>query len=214
MISNRIVLLSKLGIIKTAFWGMMLAVLTTGCHDRSNQSNQTITTVEEDTVSLVTPDSLTSEMSEEAERGVVLNQVKNIYRLLRAEYMIRGGSYENELFDKVFCSKSWNNLLMTVRYKEEQTGTLFFEIDHWAMTRYSGTLPSFDEFEVEYVDLLSPVKRASVAFTVYEDDTYTPARVDLVYEDGRWVIDNFHNLKYMIDVRSAMWNYVAHPYII
>ena len=82
------------------------------------------------------------------------------------------------------------------------------------MTRYSGTLPSFDEFEVEYVDLLSPVKRASVAFTVYEDDTYTPARVDLVYEDGRWVIDNFHNLKYMIDVRSAMWNYVAHPYII
>ena len=213
MISNRIVLLSKLGIIKTAFWGMMLAVLTTGCHDRSNQSNQTVTTVEEDTVSLVTPDSLTSEMSEEAERGVVLSQVKNIYRLLRAEYMIRGGSYENELFDKVFCSKSWNNLLMTVRYKEEQTGTLFFEIDHWSMTRYSGTLPSFDEFEVDSYWSEGKEKRASVTFVVYGSDSYTPARIDLVYEDNRWVIDNFYNLRYMLDVRNSMWNYLANDII-
>jgi len=113
----------------------------------------------------------------------------------------------------MFCSKSWNKLLLAVRCKEEQSGTLFFEINHWSMTRYSGVLLSFDEFEVEHVDLLSDVKRASVTFTVYEADTYTPARIDLVFEDGRWVIDNFHNLKYMIDVRNAMWNYVANPRI-
>ena len=125
--------------------------------------------------------------------------------------MYRGGSCENELFDKAFCSKSWNKLLMAVHRKEEQTGTLFFEINHWSMLRYSGVQLSFDEFEVEHVDLFSPVKRASVTFTVYEADTYTPARIDLIYEDGRWVIDNFHNLKYGIDVRNAMWNYLANP---
>ena len=187
--------------------------MTTGCRDRHQDSGQTVRTVK-DTVSLVTPDSLALEMRMEVERGVVLNQVKNIYRMLRAEYMIHGGSYENELFDKVFCSKSWNKLLMAVHCKEEQTGTLFYEINHWSMMRYSGVLLAFDEFEVEHVDLLSPVKRATVTFTVYEADTYTPARIDLIYEDGRWVIDNFHNLKYMIDVRSAMWNYVANPHII
>jgi len=149
----------------------------------------------------------------EAEKGIVLDRVKDIYRLLKSEYMYHGGSYENEIFDKMFCSKSWNKLLLAVRCKEEQSGTLFFEINHWSMTRYSGVLLSFDEFEVEHVDLLSDVKRASVTFTVYEADTYTPARIDLVFEDGRWVIDNFHNLKYMIDVRNAMWNYVANPRI-
>ena len=205
--------MTKIGIKKTALVGLMLTAMTTGCRDRHQDSGQTVTMVK-DTVSLVTPDSLALEMRMEVERGVVLNQVKNIYRMLRAEYMIHGGSYENELFDKVFCSKSWNKLLMAVHCKEEQTGTLFYEINHWSMTRYSGVLLAFDEFEVEHVDLLSPVKRATVTFTVYEVDTYTPARIDLIYEDGRWVIDNFHNLKYMIDVRSAMWNYVANPHII
>jgi hypothetical protein len=82
------------------------------------------------------------------------------------------------------------------------------------MTRYSGALLSYDEFEVEHVDLLSQVKRASVTFTVYEADTYTPARIELVYENGQWMIDNIYNLKYMINVRNCMWNYLANNNII
>ena len=78
-------------------------------------------------------------------------------------------------------------------------------------TKVVGT---FEEFEVTKLVMDEQGKSASVSFVVYEPDTYVPARVDLVFENGRWVIDNFHNLKYMIDVRSAMWNYVAHPYII
>ena len=75
------------------------------------------------------------------------------------------------------------------------------------MTLYSGVIVSFEEFEVNNVTL-DPEMRASVSFTVYENDTYTPARVDLVYEDGRWVIDNFHNLKYMMNVRTCMSQYI------
>lgn len=202
--------MTKVNIIKTALMAMMLVLTATSCRERAHEPAQAATVVK-DTARLVTPDSLNSEMRAQIERGVILNQVHNVYRLLRSEYMYRGGSCENELFDKAFCSKSWNKLLMAVHRKEEQTGTLFFEIDHWSMMRYSGVQLSFDEFEVEHVDLFSPVKRASVTFTVYEADTYTPARIDLVYEDGRWVIDNFHNLKYGIDVRNAMWNYLANP---
>lgn len=195
-----------------ALAAFVLALTTTSCRDRGQMVTGD-THVVSDSVKLASTGAINSEMRMEAKKGIVLDRVKDIYRLLKSEYMYHGGSYENEIFDKMFCSKSWNKLLLAVRCKEEQSGTLFFEINHWSMTRYSGVLLSFDEFEVEHVDLLSDVKRASVTFTVYEADTYTPARIDLVFEDGRWVIDNFHNLKYMIDVRNAMWNYVANPRI-
>ena len=76
------------------------------------------------------------------------------------------------------------------------------------MTRYSGVIVNFDEFELTSMSL-EPEKRATVDFTVYEADTYTPASIDLVYEDGRWVIDDFHNLKYMLDVRNCMWDFLV-----
>jgi len=52
-----------------------------------------------------------------------------------------------------------------------------------------------------------------VSFTVYEATTYVPARIDLVFEEGRWVIDNFHNLKYMTDFRESMWDFLRNDYL-
>ena len=75
------------------------------------------------------------------------------------------------------------------------------------MTRESGVTVSFDEFEVTNMYYGSQMT-ASVKFMVYEADKYTPARIDLVYEGGRWVIDNFYNLRYMIDVKNSMWDYL------
>lgn len=204
--------MTKIGFIKSAVAALAMLLTTTGCRDGNHASADGDSSVV--TESKASADTPNSEMRELAEKGIVLERVRNIYRLVRAEYMIHGGSYDNELFDKCFCSKSWNKLLMAVRCKEENTGTLFFEINPWSMTRYSGALLSYDEFEVEHVDLLSQVKRASVTFTVYEADTYTPARIELVYENGQWMIDNFYNLKYMINVRNCMWNYLANNNII
>ena len=149
-----------------------------------------------------------SEMQLALERAALLERVKGIYRVVYLDYMSHGGVFDNELFDKAYCSKSWNKLLMAIRCKEERTNTLFFEINHWSMTRYSGVIVNFDEFELTSMSL-EPEKRATVDFTVYEADTYTPASIDLVYEDGRWVIDDFHNLKYMLDVRNCMWDFLV-----
>lgn len=194
-----------------ALAALVLALMMTSCGNRAQTVAQTEPQVVDSSDDLALTGVMNMEMRTEAEKGMVLERVKDIYRLVKSDYMLHGGSYENELFDKAFCSKSWNKLLMAVRCKEEQTGSLFFEMNHWSMTRYSGVLLSFDEFEVESLDLFSDVKRATVTFTVYESDTYTPARIYLVYEDGRWMIDDFRNLKYMIDVRNAMWDYIAKP---
>ena len=140
------------------------------------------------------------------ERGVVLERVKTIYSLIKQERYF-GESTDNDLLDKAFCSKSWNQLLMAVRRQEYLTNTLFFELDHWTMSNDIDVV-SFEEFEVRNLIFSSDEKRAQVDFTVYEANRYTPARVELVYEDGQWKIDNFYHLKYMFNMRERMWQYL------
>ncbi|MBO7539167.1 MAG: hypothetical protein J6T44_07775 [Prevotella sp.] len=150
---------------------------------------------------------MSSEVSAMIERGVVLEQVKTIYSIIKKECTYLGGSTDNDLLDKAFCSKSWNQLLMAVRRQEYLTNTLFFEVNHWTMS-HDTNLVNFEEFEVRNCVFTADEKRAQVDFTVYEAETYTPARIELVYEDGQWKIDNFYHLKYMFNMRERMWEYL------
>lgn len=195
------------------FMAVAILLTFTCCQRNKNVSVQIETGDSEESAMLASADTFNSEMKMNIQRGVVLNRAKDIYHLIKSEYVCHGGSFESEWFDKAFCSKSWNKLLMAVRCKEHRTGTLFFEIDRWSMSRYSGEFVSFEEFEVDNFWTDGDQMRASVSFVVYESDSYTPARIDLVYEDNRWVIDNFHNLRYMLDVRNSMWNYLANDII-
>ena len=151
---------------------------------------------------------LNSEMNVTVESGIVLEHVRWIYNMVKSESMNLGGSVENDLLDRAYCSKSWNKLLAEVRRKEFRTYNLFSEVNHWTMA-YDTNLVSFDEFEVRNCYIGPNNERtASVLFTVYTSDTYMPVRIDLVYEDGQWKIDNFHNLKYMLNLKESMWNFV------
>lgn len=152
-------------------------------------------------------DTLSTEVSAMVERGVVLERVQTIYSLIKQECTYLGGSTDSDLLDKAFCTKSWNQLLMAVRRQEYLTNTLFFEVNHWTMS-HDTDLVSFEEFEVRNIAFTDGEKRAQVDFTVYEDKNYTPARIELVYEDGQWKIDNFYHLKYMFNMRERMWEYL------
>ena len=152
-------------------------------------------------------DTLTTEISAEVERGVVLERVQNIYSLIKQECTYMGGSTDSDLLDKAFCSESWNQLLMAVRRQEYLTNTLFFEVNHWTMS-HDTELVNFDEFQVRNLVISEDEKRAQVDFTVYEPDNYIPARVELVFEDGQWKIDNFYHLKYMFNLRERMWEFL------
>lgn len=155
-------------------------------------------------------DSVLSEMALAIERQVVLERVKCIYGLIKEETTYLGGNVDNDWLDKAFCTKAWNKLLMAVRRKEFQTNSLFFEVNRWTMA-YDTNLVRFDEFEVAdcYIGPNNE-KMAAVNFTVYDPDSYTPVRVELVYEDGQWKIDNFLHLKYMLNLRESMYQYLDH----
>ena len=98
------------------------------------------------------PDSVKSEMSLQLEREALMERVRAIYSLVKQESVCMGGSVDSDLLDKSFCSKSWNKLLMAVRNKEHNTGTLFFEVNKWTMA-YDSDLVSFDEFEVQDLNI-------------------------------------------------------------
>ena len=152
-------------------------------------------------------DTLTTEISAEVERGVVLERVQNIYSLIKQECTYMGGSTDSDLLDKAFCSESWNQLLMAVRRQEYLTNTLFFEVNHWTMS-HDTELVNFDEFQVRNLVISEDEMRAQVDFTVSEPDNYIPARIELVFEDGQWKIDNFYHLKYMFNLRERMWEFL------
>ena len=184
------------------------SVLLSSCQNTSSeaQDNYDYTQfISTDSPSL--SDTLTTEISAEVERGVVLERVQNIYSLIKQECTYMGGSTDSDLLDKAFCSESWNQLLMAVRRQEYLTNTLFFEVNHWTMS-HDTELVYFDEFQVRNLVISEDEKRAQVDFTVYEPDNYIPARIELVFEDGQWKIDNFYHLKYMFNLRERMWEFL------
>lgn len=185
---------------------LVAGLSATGCREDSRQAPAVVEMQRADTTTI--PDSVKSEMALQLERQAVLDRVKTIYNLVKQECFYMGGSVDNDLLDKTFCSKSWNKLLLAVRSKEHNTNSLFFEVNHWTMFD-DEDLVDFDEFEVKdcYVGMGND-RTATVTFTVYAAKTYTPARIDLVYEDGQWKIDNFYQLKYMMNLRTSMWRYL------
>ena len=190
--------------------GVLTLTLTmAGCQNRNAVKGNDSPVVMTDTVKATVK--VDPEVQMALERGIVLDRVKNIFRVVSEDQRSMGGFVMSGLCDKAFCSKSWNQLIMAVQRKEFMTSTLFSEVDYWTMTR-DPELVMFEEFEVTKL-VMDEQKSASVSFTVYEPSAYVPARVDLVYEDGRWVIDNFYDLRYMLNLRDCMWNYLNHDFI-
>jgi len=186
-----------------------IGLLSTSCKGSGKVNPEDKSTNEIIIKDTVKSDSVLSEMALAIERQVVLERVRSIYGLIKQECTYLGGSVENDWLDKAFCTKRWNNLLMSVRRKEFLTNSLFFEVNRWTMT-YDANLLSFDEFEVADC-FIGPnnEKTATVNFTVYAQDTYTPVRIELVYEDGQWKIDNFYHMKYMLNLRQSMYDYLG-----
>ena len=198
--------MKNLLLIGILFVAGLISSSCTGAGKGAPEGSSTNEKILKDTVK---SDSIVSEMALAIERQVVLERVRSIYGLIKQECTYLGGSVDNDWLDKSFCSKRWNDLLMAVRRKEFQTNSLFFEVNRWTMT-YDSNLISFDEFEVEDC-FIGPnnEKTATVNFTVFASDTYTPVRLELVYEDGQWKIDNFYHMKYMLNLRQCMYRYIG-----
>lgn len=192
---------------KVNLWLLVIPFILMSCQNKKSEDTRNYADLVLVQDSLKTVSKQNIEMRRMIEKGIVLERARSIFSMVRYNTLSNGGAPMGDLFDRTYCSKSWNKMLLKVRCKEEETATLFFEIEHWTMTREPGII-SFDDFEVTRLSMDDSVMTASVNFIAYSINSYTPARVDMVYEDGRWVIDNFHDLKYKLNARESMKYYL------
>ena len=140
------------------------------------------------------------------EKSVVLERVKDIFRIVEDDQMSLNSFVESGMCERMFCSKSLKKLIAAARKKEFDSCLPCFEIDYWHMTRCSD-LVYYDDFRVSSL-VTDGKKRATVSFYVSDAYEEVPASVDLVFEDGHWVIDNFHQLMGMYNLRHSLWYYL------
>ena len=62
------------------------------------------------------------EMRRSIEEGIVLERARSIFSMVRYNTLSTGGAPMGDIFDRAYCSKSWNKMLMKVRCKEESIG--------------------------------------------------------------------------------------------
>jgi len=186
---------------------MLLLPLLAGCNSKETKESTPPEGGAKADSTVSVRDSVALLQEFETEKELLLQRVVGIYRVVKNVYMNNGHYSTDETLDKSYCSASWNKLLFAVHRKEEKTNTLFFDNDYWVMSPELGYV-SYEGFKVEDL-VLTPERRAAVTFTIYHSDSYVPARIDMVYEEGTWVIDDFEDLKYIKSWKKGMTEFVA-----
>ena len=96
---------------------------------------------------------------------------------------------EHENLDKMFCSTDWLNTLNAVKEKDNKLeGEIgFFDADYWVMGQ------DFDKLKAENIKaekVLPDEGKASVTLDWYNCGSKKKLRVDLVYENKEWKVDD------------------------
>lgn len=148
----------------------------------------------------------------EAELGeYALETIQEVYAAVAEAYKSADWQENSAKLDKKYCSKDWNATVEAVEEKDaHREGEIgFFDADYWVMGQ------DFDEQNLHASNfVLKKVTkdlfpwRASVSLTLHNFSDI-PVNVDLVYEDGYWKVDNLTDLKYDLNWKGAMKEYLA-----
>ena len=113
-----------------------------------------------------------------------------------------------ENIDSLYCSADWNAWVARVndfdRQHEEDGMMGFFDADYWIMGQDWQDLSVSD---IRVIDLSDST--ATVELNLHNCGTITPVRLEMVMEDGLWRIDNFIDVKYDVNWKAGMKEYLA-----
>lgn len=87
----------------------------------------------------------------------------------------------------LYCSSEWKDLKSRISQLDEKNGEIgFFDSDYWIQGQDYGDV-SISDLAVESLS----TDRASILFTLHNLGYCRPMRIELVLEDGQWLIDDF-----------------------
>lgn len=192
---------------------MALAALSfISCGNKTAGGNEGTSTGEtEDSVFMLDgPGSVYEPTVEEMEESV-LAQVKEVYEAVGKAYSNDDWQAQSNALDKTFCSKDWNATVAAVLEKDKHTDAEigFFDADYWVMGQ------DFDEQNLHATDfyvekLLMDEQPWEAAVTLkLHNFSPIPVRVNLVYEDGTWKVDDLTDLSVDLDWKKSMKEYLA-----
>ena len=142
----------------------------------------------------------------------VTNRVYEIYSMVYTIYNAwASGDTTVHLYDYDFeseyCSRDWNNLVARVNeydnsHEEIEMG--FFDADYWVMGQDAQDLSISEVSVVKFQG-----DKAVVEFDRENCGSTSRIRLEMVYEDGEWKIDNFIDLQYELNWKENMKNYLT-----
>lgn len=110
--------------------------------------------------------------------------------------------------DSLYCSADWNAWVSRVHdfdCKHEDDGMMgFFDADYWIMGQDWQDLSISDIRVIDLTDLA-----ATVELNLHNCGSTIPVRLEMVMEDGLWRIDNFIDIKYDLNWKASMKEYLA-----
>ena len=113
-------------------------------------------------------------------------RVCEIYDAVIAAYSADDWGKESAKLDGKFCSKDWKASVAAVKEKDKDAEMGFFEADYWVMGQDFQDL-SYENVKVE--EVLPEEGKAIVSLDWHNFGNVTKVYVDLVLEDGRWMVD-------------------------
>ena len=143
--------------------------------------------------------------------GLVVQRVNDIYTQVfdlygKASATSDFSSLEN--IDSLYCSADWNEWVARVndfdRQHEDDGMIGFFDADYWIMGQDWQDLSVSDIRVIDMTD-----STATVELNLHNCGSITAVRLEMLLEDGQWQIDNFIDVKYDVNWKAGMKEYLA-----
>lgn len=150
-----------------------------------------------------------SDASSTLDTAALVQRVTDIYEVALKQYndMDAHGSAENLInLDSLFCSDDWSSWVKRVNAYDRQaeSGMGFFEADYWIMGQDWNDLNVTDIRVTAMTD-----STATVELNLHNCGNVTAVRLEMLFENGAWNIDNFIDVTNDFDWKAGMKEYMS-----
>ena len=194
---------------KTIFFLSGTLMALSSCY--GNKSGSTDGSEKEDSVFMLDGPGSVYEPSAEEVGLNALETVEEVYKAVSKAYRSKDWQRKSADLDEQFCSKDWLTTVAAVIEKDNKSSDEmgFFDADYWVMGQ------DFDEknlhasdFSLEKILMDDTPWEAAVTLK-HHNFSDIPVRVNLVYEDGAWKVDDLTDLSSDLDWKASMKEYLA-----
>lgn len=143
------------------------------------------------------------------QQKAVVEKTKEIYDAVKKAYSNTGEYGTDTDLDADYCSNDWRASVDAIHQKDMTLDDMgFFCADYWVMGQDAQDVHATD-IKLEKIILDEEPWQASVTLNLHNCGSTTPVRVDLVYEDNTWKVDDLTDLKNDFDWKQEMKDYLS-----